>query len=84
MNTVIFLDVDGVLNNGKWAEEMYRKGIRVYHDDLLYVASLEQLKRIVDQWDIFFSVFVFLIILELKNILNWQLEVFRYIHCQFQ
>ena len=84
MNKVFFLDVDGVLNNGKWAEEMYRKGIRVYRDDLLYVASLEQLKRIVDQWDIFFSVFVFLIILELKNILNWQLEVFRYIHCQFQ
>ena len=84
MNKVFFLDVDGVLNNGKWAEEMYRKGIRVYRDDLLYVASLEQLKRIVDQWDIFFSVFVFLIILKLKNILNWQLEVFRYIHCQFQ
>ena len=36
MNKVIFLDVDGVLNNGKWAEEMYCKGVRVYHDDLLY------------------------------------------------
>ena len=33
MNKVIFLDVDGVLNNGTWAIEMFDKGIRVYHDD---------------------------------------------------
>ena len=31
MNKVIFLDVDGVLNNGTWAIEMFDKGIRVYH-----------------------------------------------------
>ena len=48
VNKVIFLDVDGVLNNGTWAIEMFDKGIRVYHDDLLYEPSLEQLKRIVD------------------------------------
>ena len=48
MIKVIFLDVDGVLNNGTWAIEMFDKGIRVYHDDLLYEPSLEQLKRIVD------------------------------------
>ena len=43
VNKVIFLDVDGVLNNGTWAIEMFDKGIRVYHDDLLYEPSLEQL-----------------------------------------
>ncbi len=48
MNRVIFLDVDGVLNNGSWAERMYEQGIRTYRDDLLYEPSLEQLKRIVD------------------------------------
>lgn len=48
MNKVIFLDVDGVLNNSTWAIEMFDKGIRVYHDDLLYEPSLEQLRRIVD------------------------------------
>ena len=49
VNKVIFLDVDGVLNNGTWAIEMFDKGIRVYHDDLLYEPSLEQLRRIVDR-----------------------------------
>ena len=39
MNKVIFLDVDGVLNNETWAIEMFEKGIRVYHDDLLYEPS---------------------------------------------
>ena len=48
MNKVIFLDVDGVLNNGVWAVEMFRQGIRVYSEDRLYEPSLEQLKRIVD------------------------------------
>ena len=42
MNKVIFLDVDGVLNNGAWAIAAFDKGIRVYHDDLLYEPSLEQ------------------------------------------
>ena len=48
VNKVIFLDVDGVLNNGTWAIEMFDKGIRVYHDDLLFEPSLEQLRRILD------------------------------------
>ena len=47
MNKVIFLDVDGVLNNGSWATRMYERGVRTYRDDLLYEPSLEQLKRIV-------------------------------------
>ena len=46
---IIFLDVDGVLNNGTWALEMYDQGVRVYHDDLLYEPSLVQLRRIVDE-----------------------------------
>lgn len=51
MNRVIFLDVDGVLNNGSWAMEMYDKGIRVYRDGILYEPALERLKRIVDATD---------------------------------
>ena len=46
---IIFLDVDGVLNNGTWAMEMFDRGVRVYHDDLLYEPSLAQLRRIVDE-----------------------------------
>ena len=37
VNKAIFLDVDGVLNDGNWAMEMYQQGVRVYHDDLLYL-----------------------------------------------
>ena len=48
MEKIIFLDVDGVLNNGSWAMEMYDKGIRTYRDDILYEPALERLKRIVD------------------------------------
>ena len=48
MNRVIFLDVDGVLNNGSWAMEMYDKGIRVYRDGILFEPALERLKRLVD------------------------------------
>ena len=47
MNKVLFLDVDGVLNNGEWAFNMHRQGVYVYRDDLLYEPSLEQLRRIV-------------------------------------
>lgn len=47
MNKVLFLDVDGVLNNGAWAMKMYEQGIRTYRDDILYEPSLEQLKRII-------------------------------------
>lgn len=45
MNKVLFLDVDGVLNNGEWAFNMHRQGVHVYSDDLLYEPSLEQLRR---------------------------------------
>ena len=48
MNRIIFLDVDGVLNNGTWAIEMFDKGVRVYHDDILYEPSLERLKGLVE------------------------------------
>ena len=51
MERIIFLDVDGVLNNGSWAMEMYDKGIRTYRDDILYEPALERLKRIVDATD---------------------------------
>lgn len=47
MKKVLFLDVDGVLNNGKWAAQMYEQGVRVYKEDLLYEPSLEQLRRIM-------------------------------------
>ena len=48
MNRIILLDVDGVLNNGSWAMEMFDKGIRVYRDGILYEPALKRLKRLVD------------------------------------
>ncbi len=48
MNKVLFLDVDGVLNNGVWAAAMFEEGVYTYRDDILYEPSLEQLKRIID------------------------------------
>lgn len=45
---IIFLDVDGVLNNGTWAMEMYEQGIYVYRNDILYEPALERLKRLVE------------------------------------
>lgn len=45
----IFLDVDGVLNNGAWAIRMHEHGVRVFRDGLLYEPSLLQLRRIVDE-----------------------------------
>ena len=49
MNKLLFLDVDGVLNNGSWAMEMYERGVRVFRDALLFEPSLVQLRRIVDE-----------------------------------
>ena len=46
--TVIFLDVDGVLNNGTWAMEMYSQGVHVYRNDILYEPALERLKKLVE------------------------------------
>ena len=47
LKKVLFLDVDGVLNNGAWASEMYAQGIRVYEDHILEDRALGLLKRIV-------------------------------------
>lgn len=49
MERIVFLDVDGVLNNGSWAKAMFDEGVRVYRDDLLYEPSLMQLRRIIDE-----------------------------------
>ena len=46
---VLFLDVDGVLNNGSWAMEMFERGVRIFRDGLLYGPSLAQLRRIIDE-----------------------------------
>ena len=46
MNKVLFLDVDGVLNNGAWAAKMFMEGVYTYRDDIL--PSLKQLRRIID------------------------------------
>lgn len=48
---IIFLDVDGVLNNARWARKMYDEGVHVYADDLLYDPSIKQLKRLIDATD---------------------------------
>ena len=34
MNKVFFVNVNGVLNNGTWAIEMFDKGIRVHRTTL--------------------------------------------------
>ena len=47
LKKVLFLDVDGVLNNGTWASEMYAQGVRVYEDHILENRALGLLKRIV-------------------------------------
>lgn len=46
---VIFLDVDGVLNNAKWATQTYdEEHISVFYERLLYPKALRVLKLIVD------------------------------------
>lgn len=50
LEKVIFLDVDGVLNNGTWAQRMYKEeGVRVYAEDLLEDRALRLLKLLVDE-----------------------------------
>lgn len=47
---VLFLDVDGVLNNETWAQEVYAKeGVRVYREDRLEERALLLLKEIIDR-----------------------------------
>lgn len=49
---VLFLDVDGVLNNDDWAWEMYKKyKVEVYRNNILYQPHLEQLRRIINETD---------------------------------
>lgn len=48
---LIFLDVDGVLNNYDWAADMLKKGIKVFKDDILYEPSLLLLKTLVEETD---------------------------------
>lgn len=46
----IFLDVDGVLNNIRWAEDMEREyGIQIYRDDILEDRAINLLKIIIDE-----------------------------------
>ena len=44
---VLFLDVDGVLNNGQWASGMHEQGVDVYKEHLLEVRALTLLQRII-------------------------------------
>lgn len=47
---VLFLDVDGVLNNDDWAWEMFNKyKIEVYRNNILYQPHLVQLRRIINE-----------------------------------
>lgn len=49
MTKLIFLDVDGVLNNEVWAAEMWDDyNIKVYNHNILYQPSLVQLRRIIN------------------------------------
>lgn len=49
---VIFLDVDGVLNNADWSVRMMKEeGINTYSEDLLYEKSLRCLAQIVKATD---------------------------------
>lgn len=44
---VLFLDVDGVLNNGQWANDMHDQGWDVYAEHLLEERALSLLQRII-------------------------------------
>lgn len=49
MCKVIFLDVDGVLNNLDWAKRMMdEEGVRVFRENILEERALRLLKRLVD------------------------------------
>lgn len=46
---VIFLDVDGVLNNMSWAVDMQKEGIYVFRDNLLYEPAILMLQDLVEE-----------------------------------
>ena len=49
MDKILFLDVDGVLNNETWAGEMWDDyNIKVYNKNILYQPALVQLRRIIN------------------------------------
>lgn len=45
---IIFLDVDGVLNNSSWAMQMFAEGVHVYAEDMLEDRAIRLLKLIID------------------------------------
>lgn len=46
----LFLDVDGVLNNMKFAIRMKdEEGVMIFHEDILDPACIRNLKRIIDE-----------------------------------
>lgn len=45
---IIFLDVDGVLNNMTWAKRMSDEGVHVFAEDMLEDRAIKLLKQIVD------------------------------------
>lgn len=48
---VIFLDVDGVLNNSNWAIQMYDEGVHVYAENLLDERAVRLLQKLIDATD---------------------------------
>lgn len=49
MERLLFLDVDGVLNNDDWAWRLFEDyGIKVYQNNILYQPALIQLRRIIN------------------------------------
>ncbi len=44
---ILFLDVDGVLNNGSWASELYENRVRVYEEHILEDRALRLLRAII-------------------------------------
>lgn len=45
---IIFLDVEGVLNNMTWAKRMRDEGVRVFAEDMLEDRAIKLLKQIID------------------------------------
>lgn len=45
---IIFLDVDGVLNNMTWAKRMRDEGVHVFAEDMLEGRAIKLLKQIID------------------------------------
>lgn len=48
---VVFLDIDGVLNNSNWAIQMYDEGVHVYAENLLDERAIRLLQKLIDATD---------------------------------